>query len=68
MGDDMFGFDFGQYENVLELQFVTQADTDPSPLDARRTLEAAIRKIPDSALNGLKSFRITISTAKKTEG
>ena len=62
MGDDMFRFDLDEYENVLELQFVAKAAGVTSTLDARRTLEAAVRKIPDSALRGLKSFRITVST------
>jgi hypothetical protein len=66
MGDDMFGWNFDEYENFAELQFVARTAEAVSALDARRTLEAAVRKIPDSALRGLQLLRITVvSGAKK---
>jgi hypothetical protein len=62
MGDDMFSFGLDQYERVTEVQFVSKTDLVASALDARRTLEAAIRKIPDTALHGLRLLRITVVT------
>lgn len=66
MGDDMFGLYWDEYESVVELRFSSQVlDGLPSPREARRTLEAALRRIPDSDLAGMKSFRIMLS--KKTK-
>lgn len=65
MGDDMFNWSFDEYENFAELQFVART-AGVSALDARRTVEAALRKLPDSALHGLQLLRITVvSGAKK---
>jgi hypothetical protein len=66
MGDDMFDFVYDDWDNVMELSFVSRVDRVANAAEARRTLEAAIRKLPDSALQGLKSFRIMVSAKSPT--
>lgn len=63
MGDDGIDFRFDEFENVLQLQFNAPSDSEKvGAIEARRTLEEALRDIPDSALSGLRSFRIIIAS------
>jgi hypothetical protein len=63
MGDSGINFKFDQFEKVVQIQFNAPTSTvTVSPVEARKTLEEAVRKIPDSALRGLRSFRIMIAT------
>jgi hypothetical protein len=63
MGDGGIRYTFEEFENELEVRFAAPASSENvSATEARRTLQQAVEEIPDSALAGLRAFRITIAS------